>query len=114
MRFMKSASLAVSAAVLALVLANAPARADEPSFALTLKDHKFSPGLTIPADTKVKITVKNEDATVAEFESDDFQAEKVVQPGAEVSFYVGPLKAGTYEFHDEYHEDESKTTLTVK
>ena len=114
MRLMISASIALSAAAFAFVLANAPARADEPSFELTLKDHKFSPELTIPADTKVKITVKNLDATVAEFESDDFQAEKVVQPGGEVSFYIGPLKAGTYEFHDEYHEDESKTSLTVK
>ncbi|AOJ64014.1 cupredoxin-like domain protein [Burkholderia ubonensis] len=82
---------------------------------LTLKDHKFSPeGVTIPAGKKVKFVVKNLDATPAEFESDDFKAEKVVPAGKSVEILVGPLKAGTYEFHDEYHEAQSKTKLTVK
>ena len=88
--------------------------ADE-SYSLTLKDHKFSPAeLTIPAGKKVKVTVKNLDSTPAEFESDDFKAEKVVPAGKQVDVFIGPLKAGTYEFHDEYHEAESKTHLTVK
>ena len=82
---------------------------------LTLKDHKFAPdGGTIPAGKKVKFVVKNLDATPAEFESDDFKAEKVVPAGKSVEIMVGPLKAGTYEFHDEYHEAQSKTHLTVK
>ncbi|KKL36810.1 cupredoxin-like domain protein [Burkholderia contaminans FFH2055] len=82
---------------------------------LTLKGHKFSPdGVTIPAGKKVKFVVKNLDATPAEFESDDFKAEKVVPAGKSVEIMVGPLKAGTYEFHDEYHEAQSKTHLTVK
>ncbi|MFP3631851.1 cupredoxin domain-containing protein, partial [Burkholderia sp. SIMBA_045] len=77
--------------------------------------HKFSPdGVTIPAGKRVKFVVKNLDATPAEFESDDFKAEKVVPAGKSVEILVGPLKAGTYEFHDEYHEAQSKTHLTVK
>ncbi|CAB3783871.1 hypothetical protein LMG28614_01748 [Paraburkholderia ultramafica] len=89
--------------------------AAEESYTLTLKDHKFSPAdLTIPAGKKVKVTVKNLDATPAEFESDDFKAEKVIPGGKQVDVFIGPLKAGTYEFHDEYHEAESKTHLTVK
>ena len=81
---------------------------------LTLKDHKFSPdGVTIPAGKKVKFVVKNLDATPAG-SSDDFKAEKVVPAGKSVEILVGPLKAGTYEFHDEYHEAQSKTHLTVK
>ncbi|NLP62694.1 cupredoxin domain-containing protein [Paraburkholderia sacchari] len=88
--------------------------ADE-SYSLTVKDHKFSPAeLTIPADKKVKVTVKNLDATPAEFESDDFKAEKVIPAGKQVDVFIGPLKAGKYEFHDEYHEAESKTYLIVK
>ena len=89
--------------------------AADDSYSLTLKDHKFAPaGLTIPAGKKVKITVKNLDSTPAEFESDDFKAEKVIPAGKQVDILVGPLKPGTYEFHDEYHEAESKTQLTVK
>jgi plastocyanin len=89
--------------------------ASDDSYSLTLKDHKFSPAdLTIPAGKKVKLTVKNLDSTPAEFESDDFKAEKVIPAGKQADILIGPLKAGTYEFHDEYHEAESKTHLTVK
>ena len=92
-----------------------PALAAEPTVSLTLKDHKFAPSeVTIPADTRVRVLVKNLDATPAEFESDDFRAEKVVPAGKEVTVFVGPLKAGSYEFHDEYHEAESKSRLIVQ
>ena len=105
-------------AVLAALVFVAPrsvAAADDPALSLTLKDHHFSPAEpTIPANTRVHVVVKNLDPTPAEFESDDFKAEKVVPPGREVSLTIGPLKPGTYEFHDEYHEDESKSRLIVK
>ncbi|MCG5071992.1 cupredoxin domain-containing protein [Paraburkholderia tagetis] len=104
------------ALALASVAGHAPNvfAADE-AYSLTLKDHKFSPAeLTLPADKKVKVTVKNLDATPAEFESDDFKAEKVIPAGKQVDVFIGPLKAGKYEFHDEYHEAESKTHLIVK
>lgn len=92
-----------------------PVRADDPSFSLTLKDHHFTPTeLSIPANVRVRLSVKNLDPTPAEFESDDFKAEKVVPAGREVSLTIGPLKPGTYEFHDEYHETESKSRLVVK
>lgn len=92
-----------------------PACADDTSFSLTLKDHRFAPSeLTIPANTRVRLTVQNLDPTPAEFESDDFKAEKLLPSGREVSFTIGPLKPGTYEFHDEYHEAASKSRLIVK
>jgi plastocyanin len=105
-------------ALLAGLLLAAPAtatQADETAFNLTLKDHRFTPAeLTIPANTRVRFVVKNVDPTPAEFESDQFRAEKILPAGQEVSFFVGPLKPGTYEFHDEYHENESKSRLIVK
>ncbi|KVE42074.1 cupredoxin domain-containing protein [Burkholderia sp. BDU5] len=106
----------ISAFALAVFAASATqAFAADDTYNLTLKDHRFSPaGLTIPADKKVKVTVRNLDTTPAEFESDDFKAEKVIPAGKQVDIFIGPLKAGVYEFHDEYHEAESKTKLTVK
>lgn len=105
----------LAAALFALPIGNQAFAADTATYALTLKDHKFSPPeLTIPADTKVKISLKNMDKETAEFISDDFKGGKVVAGGKEVSFFIGPLKAGVYEFHDEYHEAQSKTRLTVK
>jgi len=80
-----------------------------------LKDHHFTPAeITVPANTRVRFHVKNLDATPAEFESDDFKAEKVVPAGQDVVVLIPSLKPGTYEFHDEYHEDASKSVLIVK
>jgi hypothetical protein len=41
---------------------------EEASFELTLKGNQFTPAvLTIPADKRVKLTIKNLDSTPAEF-----------------------------------------------
>ncbi len=86
-----------------------------PPVTLTLQNHHFTPAeITLPADTRVKLAVTNLDPTPAEFESDDFKAEKVLPTGKEVKIEVGPFKAGTYEFHDEYNEDVSKSQIVVK
>ena len=82
------------AAALGLAVSFSAAAAEMPSVSLTLKDHKFAPsGVTIPANTRVRFLVKNLDATAAEFESDDFKAEKVVPPGQEVIVLVRPAEA---------------------
>lgn len=108
--------LALATVPLALLLVPVlVARADDPSISLTLKDHRFTPAEpVIPANVRVRVVIRNLDPTSAEFESDDFKAEKIVPGGREVSLMIGPLKPGTYEFHDEYHEDESKSRLVVK
>ena len=91
------------------------AMADDATLLLELKDHKFSPANpTVPANTRIKVTVKNLDPTPAEFESQDFDAEKVVPPNGQITVNVGPLDPGTYDFYDEYHQQESTTQLTVK
>ena len=101
--------------VLIAPLLAGPARAEDPSFALTLKDHHFTPAeITIPANTKVRFIVKNLDPTAAEFESDDFKAEKIIPAGATVTVRIPALKPGTYEFHDEYNEAPSKSRLIAK
>ena len=103
-------------ALLGLSLLGATAtRADDATLLLELKDHKFQPANpTVPAGTKVKVTVRNLDPTPAEFESQDFDAEKVIPPNGQITVIIGPLDPGTYDFYDEYHEQESTTQLTVK
>jgi Cupredoxin-like domain len=90
-----------------------PVYAEE--YLLTLKNHQFTPQeLTIPANTKVMITVKNEDSSSAEFESYDLNREKVISPNSSVKISVGPLDAGSYAFFDEFNQDTAKGTLIVK
>ena len=84
-------------------------------YAVTIKNNQFSPkDLTIPAGQKVKITVKNQDATPAEFESFELNREKVVSGNSEIVVFVGPLEPGSYEYFDDFHRDTTKGTITVK
>ncbi len=99
-------------AISAMMLAGA-AQAEEA--VLTLKDHQFSPKeLTIPAGKKVKLIIKNNDATPAEFESHDLNREKVISGNSQAVVFVGPLDAGRYVFFDEFNEATAKGTLIVK
>jgi plastocyanin len=98
---------------LALAVA-APARADDSGIVISIKGGKFEPAeVPVPAGQKVKLLVRNADATMSEFESHEFHREKVVPPGGEVVVYVGPLDAGRYEFFDDFHP-ENRGHLVVK
>ncbi len=75
-----------------------------PEFHLVLQDHKFEPAtLKVPADTKFKVLVTNRNATPSEFESTDFNREKIVLPNATVTVFVGPLAKGSYKFYDDFN-----------
>jgi plastocyanin len=90
-------------AMLALAV-TAPAVADDPSFAIMLKNNQFVPSeVAIPAGAKVKLVVRNDNQTTSEFESTQFHREKVVTPGQEITVFVGPLDPGSYEFFDDLH-----------
>jgi plastocyanin len=93
----------------------AAARADDPTFSLTIKNHQFEPTeLEVPADTKVKLVVKNADTTPEEFESHELKREKVIQGGRETSIYIGPLKPGRYEFFGDYNPKTARGFIVVK
>jgi len=82
---------------------------------LTIKDHKFTPAkFTIPANTKVKLIVKNQDPTPEEFESQKLHREKVIQGNGQAIIFVGPLDPGSYPFVGEFHEDTAKGQIIVK
>jgi plastocyanin len=90
------------------------AHAADPEIVITIKDRHFVPNdVPFPAGQKVKLVVKNEDATTSEFESVDFHREKVVQSGGEITVFIGPLDPGTYEFFDDFHP-ETRGHLVVK
>jgi len=105
--------LAVGCTALALAGASRAYGADA-EIAISIKDHHFVPdSVTAAAGQKLKFVVKNEGTTASEFESIDFHREKVVQPGHEITVFVGPLDAGSYEFFDDFHP-ETRGHLVVK
>ena len=106
-------SLVFSVALSACLLFAAAAHAE--NYVLTLKNNQFSPKvLAIAAGQKIKITVKNQDATPAEFESSDLNREKVVGANSEITIFIGPLDAGSYGYFDDFHRDTTTGTIIAK
>ena len=89
--------------------------AELPVYELNIKDHRFDPALIeIPSGTKVKLLVKNLDATPEEFESHELNREKVIPGNSEATVYIGPLEPGEYGFFGEFHEETAQGKLFVK
>lgn len=85
-----------------------PVAAETPVFDIIIKDHKFTPEeLTVPADTKVKLKVHNQDPTPEEFESHDMNREKIIGGGKTATIFVGPLKPGKYHYFGEFNMDSA-------
>jgi len=105
----------LSVSVAFLAASGGLALAQEQSFPLTIKDHRFEPAeFEVPANTKVKLLVKNEDTTPEEFESSKLHREKVVPGGKEISIIIGPLKPGRYEFVGDFNRATAHGAIIVK
>ncbi|HET6911921.1 MAG TPA: cupredoxin domain-containing protein [Rhodanobacteraceae bacterium] len=104
------------AGLIALSLfAVAASAAEMPEYKLVIKDHKFQPTeLTVPANTKFKVLVSNQDATPSEFESNEFNREKIVLPNSQITVFIGPLDKGRYKFFDDFHQDTGNGVLIVQ
>lgn len=100
---------------LALMLSVSTARADDPTFNLTIRDHKFQPDmLEVPANTRIRLIVENTDATPEEFESHKLNREKVIPGNSKATILIGPLDPGSYPFVGEFHEDTAQGTIVAK
>jgi plastocyanin len=105
--------LALFALAALVTLSPGAARAQE--YTLTIKDHKFTPEeLKVPANTRVVITVINEDATAEEFESNVLKVEKVIAGKSRGTVRIGPLKPGRYPFVGEFHEATAKGVVIAE
>ena len=102
-------------AALGLVASATLAAAEEPSFTLRIKNHVFEPAeLTVPANTRIKLVVKNEDPTPEEFESLSLRREKVVKGNSEIVINLGPLAPGRYEYFGEFNPKTARGAIIVK
>jgi hypothetical protein len=104
----------IRVAAVAAAMAPGLLPAAEDTYTLTINETGFEPAtLTIPANKKVTLSVTNATKKAAEFESERLSREKVVPAGKTVTISIGPLKADTYEFEDDFNKSH-KGTLTVK
>lgn len=112
-QFLSGAGLGAAFLLVASLSVVSGAHADD--YVLTIKDRQFVPkDLVLPANTQVKVTVKNLDSDPAEFESTDLNREKIVTPGKSITVLIGPLSPGVYAIFDDFHRDATTGTITVK
>lgn len=91
------------------------AAAEPDAYELVIRDHRFEPAeVEVPAGTKVKLVVRNMDATPEEFESYELRREKVVPGNSQVVIWVGPLKPGEYPFFGEFNQDTAQGRLVAR
>ncbi|MGD0433241.1 MAG: cupredoxin domain-containing protein [Acetobacteraceae bacterium] len=107
--------LAVATVLLAGFLGLATqARADD-TLQLEFRQHRFIPNrITVPANVKFRLMVKNSDDTADEFESVDLNREKLVAPGQTITVFLGPLSPGEYKFFGDFHQDTAQGVMVAK
>jgi len=103
-----------AAVTVALTLAG-PLSAAPPVVEIEIRDHLFfPPEVVIPADTKVKLLVRNLDPTPEEFESYELNREKVISGNSETVIFIGPLPPGEYPFFGEFYPKTAQGRVVVE
>jgi len=99
---------------LLLTIATKTLLAATPIIEIEIRDHLFIPSqVEIPADTKVKLVVKNLDPTPEEFESYELNREKVISGNSKAVIFIGPLPPGEYPFFGEFNPKTAQGKVVV-
>jgi uncharacterized cupredoxin-like copper-binding protein len=91
------------------------AAAPLPSFAVSIRDGRFSPNrLEVPAGQRVRLELANEGPGPLEFENADMHVEKILAAGAR-SFVILPgLPPGEHSFVDEFNPITGELIVIAK
>lgn len=82
---------------------------------IEIRDHLFFPDvIVIPANTKVKLLIKNLDPTPEEFESYELNREKVIDGNSQTVIFIGPLPPRTYPFFGEFYPRTAQGKVLVE
>lgn len=110
-----SALLPALALLLVALLPRPAAASDMPSYDLTLDNGKLIPEvLEVKAGEKFVIQLHNAGNTPAEFESNSLRKEKVLAPGVKSFVVIHPLRAGSYDFFDDFHLPDARGKVVAK
>jgi len=86
-----------------------------PVVEIEIRDHLFYPStVEVPANTKVKLLIKNLDSTPEEFESYPLNREKVIGGNSKVIIFIGPVGPGEYPFFGEFYPNTAQGIILVK
>jgi hypothetical protein len=115
MRAALAAMLALVAGAALFVAGAAWAEGEEPTFQIVFKGGAISPlRLEVPAKTRFRLEIHNEDDAPAEFESVELHKEKVLAPHSQTVMVIRTLDAGEYNFFDDFHPNAAPAVLVAK
>ena len=82
---------------------------------IRFSDHHFSPQtLAVHAGQPLQIKVVNSSRERIEFESFSLNREKVIEPGESVTVRLPALRAGRYDFFDDFHSDVPEGAIVAE
>ena len=88
---------------------------DLPTFKLVARDGKWFPEvLDVPANTRFRLEITNQNAGPEEFESKELHKELVLAPGVSRVLVFAPMKPGTYPFIGDFHPQTARGRILVK
>ncbi len=91
------------------------AQAGPPVIEIAIEQHRFEPAeVRVPANTKVKLLIKNHDVTPEEFESYELKREKIIAGKTTGVVFIGPLPPGTYPFFGEFNPETAQGRVIVE
>ncbi len=111
---LNKSSFLIGGAVLGLFASSVTFAAD-PVVRLSIHEHRFEPAeLSVPANQKVKLLIRNLDSSAEEFESYELKREKVIPGNTEGVVFIGPLAPGSYPFFGDFNQATAQGWVIVK
>ena len=112
---MNNGFVSISAVLGCILCMIGTVQAETPVYEITIRDHLFYPSqLELPADTKVKLVIINQDPTPEEFESYELNREKVIMGDSRGIIFIGPLPEGIYPFFGEFNPSTAQGRIKVE
>ena len=86
-----------------------------PTFKLLAREGKWFPeAIEVPANTRFRLEITNQNAGPEEFESKELHKELVLAPGVTRVLVFAPMKPGTYPFFGEFHPQTARGRIVAK
>ena len=86
-----------------------------PTFKLVAREGKWFPEvIEVPANTRFRLEITNQNAGPEEFESKELHKELVLAPGVSRVLVFAPMKPGTYPFIGEFHPQTARGRIVAK
>lgn len=103
------------AAITGCLAIAAQVQAADREIEVVIKNHQFTPAeIRVPVQQRIKLNIHNQDSTPEEFESHSLNREKLIPAGAKAVVYIGPLKAGSYDFFGEFNQSTAKGVVIAE